>query len=440
MEMEVRRELEGSTLSVLPDTAEESPQYQYRMLKDNTIPGLLKCNYHYVDGRLRLVYDITGLKSLPEFQGGRDIAADDLYWIFKTLLETFEQVGRFLLNEEDLIVVPDYVYLDPSKKCTALCCVPGKGGNIFRELHSFTEYFLKRASHNDREGVMLIYELYRLTGQEQYDLEELKKALEQEKEKESEPFVSEELADGVEWMEEDEEYIDLPEEKNTADKKHSSLKNAAYKKGGVAVTVLLTAAAILWLVKAGAFYGENGLRLGAGFLVASAVTAYIIVRGRKETEEGSGDCFDFSDGKEFTDDKEPAGKKRGRHKRREQKKQKAPESCVQETVVLYAGSSTPDSRTFGWLRGKGRQDICISHTPFVIGKQTSGVDECISAETVSRNHARFVRKSDGYYLTDLNSTNGTRINGKKLKPGEAVRVNEYDRITFADKEFEFYIR
>lgn len=44
-------------------------------------------------------------------------------------------------------------------------------------------------------------------------MEELKKALEQEKEKESEPFVSEELADGVEWMEEDEEYIDLPEGK-----------------------------------------------------------------------------------------------------------------------------------------------------------------------------------------------------------------------------------
>lgn len=130
MEMEVRRELEGSTLSVLPDTAEESPQYQYRMLKDNTIPGLLKCNYHYVDGRLRLVYDITGLKSLPEFQGGRDIAADDLYWIFKTLLETFEQVGRFLLNEEDLIVVPDYVYLDPSKNVRR-CAVFREKGEIF---------------------------------------------------------------------------------------------------------------------------------------------------------------------------------------------------------------------------------------------------------------------------------------------------------------------
>ncbi len=45
---------------------------------------------------------------------------------------------------------------------------------------------------------------------------------------------------------------------------------------------------------------------------------------------------------------------------------------------------------------------------------------------VSRRHAAIHREQDGYYITDLNSTNGTRINGRRLLPNIPCRLSSGD--------------
>lgn len=47
---------------------------------------------------------------------------------------------------------------------------------------------------------------------------------------------------------------------------------------------------------------------------------------------------------------------------------------------------------------------------------------------VSRRHAVIHREEDGYYITDLNSTNGTRINGRLLLPNTSCRLSSGDVI------------
>ncbi len=56
-------------------------------------------------------------------------------------------------------------------------------------------------------------------------------------------------------------------------------------------------------------------------------------------------------------------------------------------------------------------------------------DLTLEDSTVSREHAAVVRRSDGWWVVDLNSTNGTRVNGRRtaehpLRPG--------DRLEFGD--------
>lgn len=48
---------------------------------------------------------------------------------------------------------------------------------------------------------------------------------------------------------------------------------------------------------------------------------------------------------------------------------------------------------------------------------------------VSRRHAVIHREEDGYYITDLNSTNGTRINGHRLLPNIPWRLSSGDVVT-----------
>ena len=66
---------------------------------------------------------------------------------------------------------------------------------------------------------------------------------------------------------------------------------------------------------------------------------------------------------------------------------------------------------------------------FSIGRHSSS-DLAIADMTVSRAHARLARTPDGWLLTDLSSTNGTRVNGWRVR-GQ-VRVKAGDLVSFGD--------
>ncbi len=60
------------------------------------------------------------------------------------------------------------------------------------------------------------------------------------------------------------------------------------------------------------------------------------------------------------------------------------------------------------------------------------------SELVSRKHAKFILDGNTgeIYIVDLNSTNGTFVNGQRLNPGEKVKVSKGDEILFG-KTFKF---
>ena len=63
-------------------------------------------------------------------------------------------------------------------------------------------------------------------------------------------------------------------------------------------------------------------------------------------------------------------------------------------------------------------------------------DVSIDEEAASRRHALILKRSDGYYLKDLGSTNGTYLNG--LLHGGEARLSEGDRFRIGRTEFIFH--
>jgi pSer/pThr/pTyr-binding forkhead associated (FHA) protein len=53
-----------------------------------------------------------------------------------------------------------------------------------------------------------------------------------------------------------------------------------------------------------------------------------------------------------------------------------------------------------------------------------------AADTVSRMHAVLEHVGSTYTLTDLNSTNATRINNNRLEPDKATPINDGDTLQF----------
>ena len=86
----------------------------------------------------------------------------------------------------------------------------------------------------------------------------------------------------------------------------------------------------------------------------------------------------------------------------------------------------------------------IKKCPFYIGSAV-GVNQLeIQDKTVSREHAVILEDLEnncgGYIIRDMNSTNGTWINDKKMKKGGQEILEEGQIIRFAQKEYKFLLQ
>lgn len=84
-------------------------------------------------------------------------------------------------------------------------------------------------------------------------------------------------------------------------------------------------------------------------------------------------------------------------------------------------------------------DIHVTTDNFLIGKRSKDVDGCIASAAVSRLHARIVREEGKYTVEDLNSTNGSWIDGHQLNPYDPVMLVHGMRLAFANIEFEVHL-
>src|SRR3989338_8995822 len=81
-----------------------------------------------------------------------------------------------------------------------------------------------------------------------------------------------------------------------------------------------------------------------------------------------------------------------------------------------------------WTKEANRPPVehVLEAAETLIGRRPDA-DLVFTLDGVSRNHAKIIRHSNGYALVDLNSTNGTYVNGEQvrehlLRPGDRIRL------------------
>lgn len=83
--------------------------------------------------------------------------------------------------------------------------------------------------------------------------------------------------------------------------------------------------------------------------------------------------------------------------------------------------------------------ICVSKFPCIIGSMQGYCDIVIVDKLVSRMHLCIRQLQDGWYLEDMNSTNGTFINGSRIKPNQQLKIQDQDRIRLAAAAYKVEI-
>ena len=80
----------------------------------------------------------------------------------------------------------------------------------------------------------------------------------------------------------------------------------------------------------------------------------------------------------------------------------------------------------------------INKPVFRIGKEKSYSDYSVANNNmVSRSHADIISRSGTYFIMDLNSKNGTFVNGIPIPAQQEVEIHNGDAIRLANEEFEF---
>lgn len=80
-------------------------------------------------------------------------------------------------------------------------------------------------------------------------------------------------------------------------------------------------------------------------------------------------------------------------------------------------------------------ELVIDKREFVIGHKKEIVDGYVDNISVSRKHCKVINRWDKNYLVDLNSANGTWVNGKKIKRETEVEIRPGDKIRLSNAEF-----
>lgn len=88
---------------------------------------------------------------------------------------------------------------------------------------------------------------------------------------------------------------------------------------------------------------------------------------------------------------------------------------------------------------KNLDKLPVYKFPFIIGKNKNQVDLCIPDTSVSRIHAKLLKSGEDVILIDLNSTNGTFINGIQLHENVPQIMKHDDIISIAKTSYQWYI-
>ena len=150
-----------------------SPQcYRLRMLENNDIEGLIRPIAMELDGRLTLKYNTCSCYVLDRLFLKFKPDGGFLRIIMEQLEGLLDRIKRYLLEPNDLVLKPEYMFYNWGERTLRLIYIPGYGQNIRQQLKSFLEYIMKIFDHRDEAGVRYMYGVYDLISEDTFSMDD----------------------------------------------------------------------------------------------------------------------------------------------------------------------------------------------------------------------------------------------------------------------------
>ena len=459
MQIDYKRDLNHTYVILQEEKEPDTASYQIRMLLTNAIPGLLDCKIGKMDDKTLFYYEVTSRQSLQSVFEQRSIGAEVLRKLFEQLLDLLEELGQYLLVPDGLVLQPELVFADANLENFSFCYLPGKQGHtgcFQKQIRELMEYLLPKLDHQEQDAVVLGYGLYREISAEIFSVEtiqallyqtgkEKKETTEQEgKERPREqnpPVQMEEMR----WEEREAEaaaenfFVEAEEEKD-----EGSWKNIV--EAVICIGFLGGVLALRWTQAETVWYLVLGGAAAVVGIVSLALELFSEYQNRKGLKQKDGTWNPQSDTEQQGWRRDSSVEKEKTWEKNEEQENRKMHSLMElegheedlfgKTELL----TSPEDEGRAYLIPIDPIDlplIPIERGSTLIGKLSAAADVILPYRTVSRLHAKLVSTEEGDYLLDLNSRNGTTVNGVPLMGETKRKLEDGDDISFAGKKYRY---
>lgn len=434
MRTEYRRDTHHSYLVLYEPEGETVRSFRERMFLENRIPGFLQCRRHEIDQCGRFFYDISSRQSLANVLETRTLDQNMLEALVRSLLTALGGLQDFLLDTEGLSLQPERIFLKPAEDAFEFCYFPEGAFSWKEEFRQFAEYLLPHLEHKNREAVHLGYALYQNAMEEKTtaaELEQLLAATAQPEQTWRRPArkeaASEELPGNRSEL--------LNSFFEPGEEAENKKENVESGKSGILRYIWLLLPAVVGSLGAFAcwYFALDLLAAACGVLGVLGTAGLFLQKWKKKKEEETDTRMEqYVMMQDWMEEDQLEEKEEVKEKKDPQEQGEA------MTCYLGGGRQTP-----GEIRGylvpqpatKGPA-IPIEKKVTMIGK-SNHMDVILPVPAVSRTHARITGLEGNCFLTDMNSKNGTKVNGMLLDPEEHRSLSDGDQIVFADQCYQW---
>lgn len=155
----IEREL-NHTYLVLDFTTDEG-DYRERMLRENSISGLLPVKKRFINALSEDFIDVTGLQSLEDMFFVKDMQKADINRLAESIKRVGDAAAECFLDEENILLDPKFIFYDIAKDSYRFVCYPLNGQSQRPNDNIKTLLlFLMQHIENDDELIKRVYSAY----------------------------------------------------------------------------------------------------------------------------------------------------------------------------------------------------------------------------------------------------------------------------------------
>lgn len=419
-------------------SGEESGEgYEEEMLRQNAVTLLLSFYMIELDKGLQVWYDITRLRSVRDIVRQEGVTVENIYMFLNGIATAFSMLSQYLISQKNIIIDPDTVYFDrETPPGVRLCYCPLVHEDYSAQLQGLMSFFMEEVDHEKDQITKLVYELYEMC-QDPVSLEELVDAVRREmpddinekaviKDISFDGPISREPGEFSVQQDLEQSYLSKDAEPSSTSKDRKLFSSKERRTFTPSKDRMISEyssdpyeeeQAVIPKKKAKRWDNMSlGERIKGFFAEKFPVLAKTGKKGRKNQEDQSDAPHDFS--QDFVFDPDTDILTKTVFMKPENENDHTSEAGFQG-VLIYDGKD-------------GEQNHYINGSSFRIGSQENDNEAVLHSKVVSRHHAMITKSGSSFFIEDLNSTNGTYVNGTLLPYRDKVKLKKMDQIVFAD--------